>query len=197
MVGETHEARKPIEDDTSVSLSTTLVETWCAAVKEKHHIGALKNLLRAFRSACHYGDGELEDMGSKFNISSSHVFNKIMLYVLVEIDGIFKKILGLTDMSEKKSGVVEVQKLSKWKKLEPFVKTYLGNALHILNQMTDNQMIAFTVRRLKASVIFLAAFPILARKYMKVVPVLLNCSILDWFQTTDISSIVFVSGLTT
>lgn len=165
---ESGEEKKTVEDGTSISLSTALVETWCAAVKEKQHFGALKNLLRAFRTACHYGDGESEDMGSKFNISSSHVFNKIMLYVLVEIDGVFKKMLGLTDMSEKKGGAVEVQKLSKWKKLEPFVKTYLGNALHILNQMTDNQMIAFTVRRLKASVIFLAAFPILARKYMKV-----------------------------
>lgn len=165
---EAGEAEKLIDDDTSVSLTTAVVETWCAAVKEKHHLGALKNLMRAFRTACHYGDGELEDMGSKFSISSSHVFNKIMLYVLVEIDGVFKQMLGLTDMSEKKSGAVEVQKLPKWKKLEPFVKSYLGNALHILNQMTDNQMIAFTVRRLKASVIFLAAFPILARKYLKV-----------------------------
>lgn len=151
-----------------MSLSTALVEAWCTAVKEKQHVGALKNLLRAFRTACHYGDGEMEDVGSKFNITNSHVFNKIMLFVLVEIDTVFKKMLGLADMNEKKSGSVEVQKLSKWKKLEPFLKTYLGNALHILNQMTDNQMIAFTVRRLKASVIFLAAFPILARKYMKV-----------------------------
>lgn len=164
------EEEKTLEDGASVSLTTATVETWCAAVKEKQHIGALKNLLRAFRTACHYGDGELEDMGSKFSISSSHVFNKIMLYVLVEIDGVFKQMLGLADMSEKKSGAVEVQKLSKWKKLEPFVKSYLGNALHILNQMTDNQMIAFTVRRLKASVLFLAAFPILARKYLKVIP---------------------------
>ncbi|XP_024364544.1 nucleolar complex-associated protein 2 [Physcomitrium patens] len=162
------EGKQILEDGTTVSLSTALVETWCTAVKEKQHVGALKNLLRAFRTACHYGDGEMEDMGSKYNISSSHVFNKIMLYVLLEIDGVFKKMLGLTDMSENKSGTVEVQKLSKWKKLEPFVKSYLGNALHILNQMTDNQMIAFTVRRLKASVIFLAAFPILARRYMKV-----------------------------
>lgn len=111
----------------------------------------------------------MDDLSSTYNITSSHVFNKVMLFVLVEMDGILKRMLGLTDLSEKKSGAVEVQKLSKWKKVEPFLKTYLGNALHILNQMTDNQMIAFTVRRLKASVIFLPAFPRLARKYLKVV----------------------------
>lgn len=172
-----------------MSLSTSLVEAWCTAVKEKQHVGALKNLLRAFRTACHYGDGEMEDVGSKFNITNSHVFNKIMLFVLVDIDAVFKKMLGLADMNEKKSGSVEVQKLSKWKKLEPFVKTYLGNALHILNQMTDNQMIAFTVRRLKASVIFLAAFPILARKYMKVQTICSNSRISIWFGLLKSSNI--------
>jgi len=34
--------------------------------------------------------------------------------------------------------------------------------------MTDNQMISFTIRRLRSSVIFLAAFPTLLRKYLKV-----------------------------
>lgn len=77
-----------------MSLSTALVEAWCTAVKEKQHVGALKNLLRAFRTACHYGDGEMEDVGSKFNITNSHVFNKIMLFVLVEIDTYLKKCLA-------------------------------------------------------------------------------------------------------
>ncbi len=146
-----------------------LVEAWCTALKEKQHIGALKNLLRAFRTACHYGDGDMNELDSNYNITSSHVFNKIMLFVLLEIDAVLKSLLGLSGTLEKKSGgAPAIQKLPKWKKVEPFVKTYLGNALHILNQMTDNQMIAFTLRRLKASVIFMSAFPRLARKYLKV-----------------------------
>lgn len=50
----------------------------------------------------------MEDMGFKYNISSSYVFNKIMFYVFFEIDGVFKKMFGLMDMSENKSGMVEV-----------------------------------------------------------------------------------------
>jgi hypothetical protein len=45
---------------------------------------------------------------------------------------------------------------------------HLGNALHILNQMTDTQMISFTLHRLKYSSLLLAAFPSLLRKYIKV-----------------------------
>ncbi|KAH8970165.1 hypothetical protein BDL97_02G073800 [Sphagnum fallax] len=166
---EAGQRREKQEDIASVSLSTVLVEAWCTALKEKQHIGALKNLLRAFRTACHYGDGDMNELDSNYNITSSHVFNKIMLFVLLEIDAVLKSLLGLSGTLEKKSGgAPAIQKLPKWKKVEPFVKTYLGNALHILNQMTDNQMIAFTLRRLKASVIFMSAFPRLARKYLKV-----------------------------
>lgn len=53
-------------------------------------MGVLKNFLCVFWIVCYYGDGELEDMGFKYNIFSSYVFNKIMFYVFVEIDGVFK-----------------------------------------------------------------------------------------------------------
>lgn len=48
------------------------------------------------------------------------------------------------------------------------MKSYLENALHILNQMTDSQMISFALHRLKYSSLLLAAFPSLLRKYFKV-----------------------------
>lgn len=53
-----------------------MVEAWCTAAKEQHKLGAVRNLLRAFRSACHYGDAEA--LESEFNIGSSHVFNKVL-----------------------------------------------------------------------------------------------------------------------
>ena len=55
-----------------------------------------------------------------------------------------------------------------WRNFGHLVKSYLSNALHVMNQMTDNQMISFTIRRLRSSVIFLAAFPALLRKHLKV-----------------------------
>lgn len=146
-------------------LTTSLVEAWCRVIKEKHHIGTVCNLLRAYRTACHYGDGEDDEFANKYNISSSHVFNKIMFFTLSEIDGVFKKILGV---DVKEGFVFDSEKHARWKKVEPLVKSYFGNTLHILTQMTDNHMISFTMKRLKASTCFLAALPRFARKYLKV-----------------------------
>jgi nucleolar complex protein 2 len=48
------------------------------------------------------------------------------------------------------------------------MRVYLGNALHMITEMTDEQMIAFTIDRVIASDVFLVAFHSLLRKYVKV-----------------------------
>jgi hypothetical protein len=48
------------------------------------------------------------------------------------------------------------------------MRIYLANAVHMITEMTDEQMIAFIVHRVRASTVFLAAFPSLLRKYVKV-----------------------------
>lgn len=146
-------------------LTMSLIESWCKLAKEKNHVGALCNLLKAYRTACHYGDGEDDEFANKYNISSSHVFNKVMFFTVSEVDGIFRKMLGM-DMKE--TARFDAEKCARWKKFQPLVKSYLGNTLHILTQMTDNQMISFTLKRVKASTCFLGVIPRFARKYLKV-----------------------------
>jgi nucleolar complex protein 2 len=83
-----------------------------------------------------------------------------MMFGPCEVDGIFRKLLGKGDATdENKGSYADLEKNKKWKKLEPFVKAYLGNSLNILNQMTDTEMTAFTLCRLKASIPFLRPFP--------------------------------------
>ncbi|KAH7439635.1 hypothetical protein KP509_04G069800 [Ceratopteris richardii] len=153
-------------DASSSRLTIGLVESWCKIIKEKNHMGTVCNLLKAYRTACHYGDGDDQALANNFNIASSHVFNKIMFFTLSEMDGIIRRALG---MDGKAGSVFEPDKFPRWKKLEPLVRSYVGNTLHILTQMTDNQMITFTLKRLKESACFLGALPKFAHKYLKVV----------------------------
>ena len=52
--------------------------------------------------------------------------------------------------------------------LQPLSEVISWKCLHVLNQMTDTKMISFTLRRLQYSSVFLAAFPSLLRRYIKV-----------------------------
>ncbi|KAK6164243.1 hypothetical protein DH2020_001107 [Rehmannia glutinosa] len=120
------------EEPSKNVITSDMVDSWCEAIRDGAKLGAVRSLLRAFRSACHYGDD------------------------------------SVTTYWGKKEMVMDLMTTRQWKNYNHLVKSYLGNSLHVLNQMTDNEMIAFMLRRLKYSSVFLAAFPALLRKYIKV-----------------------------
>ncbi|KAL0904968.1 hypothetical protein M5K25_027135 [Dendrobium thyrsiflorum] len=150
-------------------ITTTNVDTWCTAIKEKRSLGAIRSMLRAFRTACHHGDDAEDGSGQKFTILSSSVFNKIMVFVLNEMDGVLRKLLEAPSTGGKRETILDLMTTKAWKTHGSLMRLYLGNALQILNEMTDEQMISFTLKRIKASAVFLVAFPALLRKYIRVV----------------------------
>ncbi|XP_018441413.1 nucleolar complex-associated protein 2 [Raphanus sativus] len=150
------------------TITAAMVDSWCKLIREDGKLGAVRSLLRAYRTACHYGDDTGDDPSAKFSVMSSAVFNKIMIFVLSEMDGILRKLLRLPATGGMKDTIMELTNTRPWKNYNHLVKSYLGNSLHVLNQMTDQGMISFTLRRLKHSSVFLSAFPSLLRKYIKV-----------------------------
>ncbi|KAL1199536.1 Nucleolar complex-associated protein 2 [Cardamine amara subsp. amara] len=154
-------AKKGTEQKT---ITSAMVDSWCKLIREDAKLGGVRSILRAYRTACHYGDDTGDDQSTKFSVMSSAVFNKIMIFVLSEMDGILRKLLRFDETE----GMGDVINTRPWKNYNHLVKSYLGNSLHVLNQMTDTAMISFTLRRLKHSSDFLSAFPSLRRKYIKV-----------------------------
>ncbi|KAH6765749.1 Noc2p family [Perilla frutescens var. hirtella] len=168
-VAELSDPEAAMEEEPSRNVITSaMVDSWIDAVRAEAKLAGVRSLLKAFRHACHYGDDSGDDPTAKFSTMSSSVFNKIMLFVLNEMDGILRGLLKFPSSGGKEEMVKDLMATKRWKKYNHLVKSYLGNALHTLNQMTDNEMIAFMLRRLKYSSVFLAAFPALLRKYVKV-----------------------------
>eukprot|EP00877_Chromochloris_zofingiensis_P001779 jgi/Chrzof1/11601/Cz06g01210.t1 len=190
----------PLPATARMNVTSALVEQWCTAVKESASMTAMKQLLKAYRVACHYGDTEAE-VDATMRISSAAVYNKVMLFMLKEADGSFKRMLssntptqtppstagkgskGKKQQKAKQQALDataagpstssstwtanEVLKAPRWKKVSPLVKSYLGNSLHLLSQMTESAMLAFTLRRLRASTAFLASFSKIQRRLLK------------------------------
>ncbi|KAL4519392.1 hypothetical protein Ndes2437A_g07590 [Nannochloris sp. 'desiccata'] len=161
-VAEKAKADVPSVEKGTITLA--MVDTWCAAAKQHAALGAMRNILRAYRSACHYGDSE-EEVEATLRLGSSAVYNKLMLFVLREADGIFKRMLGIEN--EENFEALALGKLPRWKKVEPLVKSYIGNTLHLLGQMTEPSMLAFILRRIRASTIFFAPYSKLQRRLLK------------------------------
>lgn len=165
-------------------VTSSMVDGWCKAALEKASMGAMMQLIKAYRVACHYGDTE-QQLSSSLTISSGAVFNRVMLFMLKEADGIFRRMLGLPQDASSaaaaaaggsgaaaagKPGVLlaeAVPKAPRWRKVEPLVKSYLGNSLHLLASMTQPEMSAYALRRLRPSAAFFGPYPRLTKKLLK------------------------------
>lgn len=86
-------------------LTAAHVDAWCQEIKEQQNIGVLRCLLQAFRTACHYGMGE-ETTLSILTIVNINTFNIIMISILREIDGIFKKLLWMPLSGGKREAIL-------------------------------------------------------------------------------------------
>ncbi|MEW5298161.1 MAG: hypothetical protein WDW36_001313 [Sanguina aurantia] len=148
-----------------LSVTSALVARWSAAAKASASLGAVRNLIKAYRLACHYGDAD-EESDSGMKISSSSVYNQLMLFMLKEADGVFRRMLGI-ERKGPAATVADVTKSNRWRKVGPLVKSYWGNSLHLLAAMTDAPLITFTLRRLRASVLLLAPFKRQGDKFLK------------------------------
>ncbi|KAM2999063.1 hypothetical protein FF2_040646 [Malus domestica] len=151
-------------------LTSSAIDSLCQLVKEHQSVPALTSLLNGYRAACHYG----AETTSVFNADSCHgiqnseTFCKILMFMLNEADNVFRGLLGISSSNPKKEKSLDLSKNSKWNTLKPLIKSYLRSTLLLLNEVNDSEILAFSLSRIRASMIFFVAFPSLLRRLIKI-----------------------------
>ncbi|XP_045815728.1 nucleolar complex protein 2 homolog [Trifolium pratense] len=151
-------------------LTSASVESLCKLVKEQHSLPSLTCLINAYRAACHSDSETTSVSGSVLSsgIQMSKSFCTILMFMLHEADTMFRILMGISSSSSKKEAVLDSKNKAKWLSLRPLIKSYLRSTVFLLNQITDSEILAFTICRLRASIIFLSAFPSLVHKLLKI-----------------------------
>ncbi|XVE75337.1 hypothetical protein DITRI_Ditri12bG0086300 [Diplodiscus trichospermus] len=161
--------RKGIVNLRKNKLTSSALNSLCQLVREQHSLSALTSLLNGYRAACHYGTEPSElDVNSCSGFQDSRIFSKILVFMLQEADGIFRAMLGISCSSCKKETILELNNASKWKLIKPLIKSYLRSTLFLLNQVTDSEILAFSLVRLRASIIIFANFRPLLHRLIKI-----------------------------
>lgn len=166
---------QPVENNNACAhvgklLTSASVDSLSKLVKEQCSVPALTCLINAYRAACH-NDFEVTSVsGCVFShgIQKSDTFCKILMFMLHEADTTFRRLLGISTSSSRKESVLELKNTSKWLSLRPLIKSYIRSTVFLLNQVTDCEILAFSICRLRASVIFLSAFPSLLHNLLKI-----------------------------
>ncbi|XP_058778984.1 protein REBELOTE [Vicia villosa] len=151
-------------------LTSTSVDSLCKLVKEQRSLPALTCLMNAYRAACH-SDSEITSVSDSVlsnGIQTSETFCTILMFMLHEADTIFRMLLGISSSCSKKEAVLDIKNSAKWLSLRPLIKSYLRSTVFLLNQITDSKILVFSICQLRSSIIFLAAFPSLLHKLLKI-----------------------------
>ncbi|XP_076930945.1 protein REBELOTE-like [Bidens hawaiensis] len=144
-------------------LTYSVINKWSKLVTEEHNEPALVNLLNAYRATCHFGS---EETGP--TIQDSETFCSIYTFMLSEADNIFRVLLKIP-INCKKTTLLDLKNTSRWKKVQPLIKSYFRSTLFLLKQVTDSEILAFSVARLRASLVFFAAFPSLLNMLIQII----------------------------
>lgn len=165
------------EDDNSHTFfwTNSAFDSFREQVVEHQNLSALTSLLNGYRMACHYGAESTEfhdaaDSSHKFK--SSEAYSKILVFMLSEADNLFRKLIGLSGSNARKEKSSELKSNPKWTAVKPMIKSFLRSTLFLMNQVTETDILVFSLNQARASIPFFNAFPSLLRRLLKVPEVL-------------------------
>ncbi|CAH2064046.1 unnamed protein product [Thlaspi arvense] len=151
-------------------LSGSILSSCCDLVEEEQSVQALTSLLNWYRAACHYGhepSGDTKPDVHYYDIEDSETFAKVVVFVLQKADHTFRNILGLSS-SRNKEKILKLKNNPKWDSVKPLVKSFFRSTMHLVNKAADLEIIVFALTQLRVTLVFLAAFPDLLQKMIKI-----------------------------
>jgi len=155
----------------SILLTSEKLAKMKFAALQQNSFTAVKHLIFAFRFACHMNDEKNIDDKSvqyAFRITSSSVLDKLLQFCMTNMDTLFANQLRLKK-KKKESDNLPPTASPKWKKIEPLVKSFLGNLLHYLVTITDSETIGFFYKQTEHYVPYFAVFPKIGKKFLQIV----------------------------
>uniref|UniRef100_A0A7S2S7C6 Nucleolar complex protein 2 homolog n=1 Tax=Eucampia antarctica TaxID=49252 RepID=A0A7S2S7C6_9STRA len=186
-------------DITSIKFTPKMLDTYIHDAFENHKTKALKNIISAFRSACHMADpnDDSSQKVGKFHIDSPVVFDRLMVVCLKQChEEIHYQLLGkgASDGTEKDEETPEIDELDenkplhpreftksiRWPKLKPVIKSLLTSILYLLEQAKETKLQTFILKSFSKYVQYLIAFPRILKGFLKTLTSL-------WSATNDSS----------
>ncbi|KAK9791168.1 hypothetical protein WJX73_004155 [Symbiochloris irregularis] len=152
----------PLKAKPTKSLSSEGVDLLCQRAKETGSAKATQQLLQVYRTACHVGDAD-ENLPGSTQALGTAALDKLVLFMLTEAHDIFCGMLGVSAGCK----LQQLRTCQRWPKVQPLIKTFLGNSLHLLGSLTHASLQAFALRRMRASVVFLVSSDAVQRKLMR------------------------------
>eukprot|EP01127_Copromyxa_protea_P009169 TRINITY_DN2141_c0_g1_i1.p1 TRINITY_DN2141_c0_g1~~TRINITY_DN2141_c0_g1_i1.p1 ORF type:complete len:709 (-),score=206.78 TRINITY_DN2141_c0_g1_i1:52-2178(-) len=170
------------EEEEDHILTQELFEQWKKEAPTS--IKITKKLVQAFHYACHINDTEDDStkaFSERFKILNSSIFNELMLFCIKDLPKLFdthlkrgeKKVDEEDDtQSDKKQPFLPDKYPTRWNKVKPLARGFVGALLHFLGGLSEPQMLGFVLKNTQQWVHYFGPFPKLSNRFLKALLVL-------------------------
>ncbi|KAI8077961.1 Noc2p family-domain-containing protein [Gilbertella persicaria] len=141
-------------------LDKATLNQWIDTVKSNHDFKTFKKLLSAFKTAARMSE-EDDSITFTVKIEDPAVFSKVIISTLRLAPVVF----GHHLKPKKENGSPLTS--SKWSFFKSYVKSYLNNLIHLLQNLTDADMLRMTIREAEKVTNLYVCFDRLAKEYLK------------------------------
>ncbi|KAJ3825559.1 Noc2-domain-containing protein [Lentinula raphanica] len=121
-------------------LTVGTLRKWQKAILEQRSLRALRKLLVAFRSAAHMNE---DGQTLAWNIDNSSVYNKLMSTAFRYTPVVLEHHIPYKKLPNGK--LKPPTQTEKFKTLQKMILSYFHNAIHVLSQLTDQEMLQLAV----------------------------------------------------
>ncbi|RPD77091.1 Noc2-domain-containing protein [Lentinus tigrinus ALCF2SS1-7] len=133
---EDMEGEGSAQEDRTPVLTKEILQKWQKALLDHRSLKALRKMLIAFRSAVHMNE---EDQVLAWRIDSSSVYSKLVTTALRYTPVVLEHHCPSRSLPNGK--FKPPTQTNKWKTLQKLILSYFHNVLHLMGQISDNEML--------------------------------------------------------
>ncbi|KAK7440016.1 Nucleolar Complex 2 protein [Stygiomarasmius scandens] len=149
-------------DEQLPPLTLDVLKKWQKALLEHRSLRALRKLLIAFRAAAHINE---EGQILAWRIDSSSVYNKLVTTTLKYTPIVLEHHVPYKNLPNGK--FKPPTQTTKFKTLQKLILSYFHNVIHILSQLTDNEMVQLAVSESSKIIPFIISSRKAVKLYLK------------------------------
>ncbi|RDX44080.1 Noc2-domain-containing protein [Lentinus brumalis] len=159
---EDMEGEEPAEEDQTPVLTKEILQKWQKALLDHRSLKALRKMLIAFRSAVHMNE---DDQVLAWRVDSASVYNKLVTTALRYTPVVLEHHCPSRSLPNGK--FKPPTQTTKWKTLQKLILSYFHNVLHLMGQISDNEMLRLALSETAKLVPYITSSRKTVKLYLK------------------------------
>lgn len=148
-------------------ITMSMIKMWTSQMQKSPSPEIIRDVVAAFAAAVKQAGciDDLAESNTQYRVKGSTVFNAVIRLCLTQMVPVLQSVLGLPSLADAQH--TPSQKNKRWKSVRGTVKNYCALVLQLTGELAEPNMVNIVLKHAHKLVVCYAAFPKLAKAFMK------------------------------